>query len=113
MSLSNMHLSDHTDKNISEICLYMTSTLCPVGAASDRCNQPFQNRQRAWKQQRGQGFGWSFSSVRNLLPNLLSSDKELNLNHDWMSGDSGREAPPDIRSVSVCGFLFVSGWLDK
>lgn len=27
MSLKNMHLSDHTDKNISEICLYMTSTL--------------------------------------------------------------------------------------
>lgn len=26
-----MHLSDHTDKNISETCLYMTSTLCPEG----------------------------------------------------------------------------------
>lgn len=26
-----MHLSDHTDKNISETRLYMTSTLCPEG----------------------------------------------------------------------------------
>lgn len=107
MSLSNMHLSDHTDKNISEICLYMTSTLCPAGAASDRCNQPFQNRQRAWKQHRGQGFGWLFSSVRNLLATLLSSDKELNLNHDCMSGDSGRKASPDKRSVSVAFYLSV------
>lgn len=26
-----MHLNDHSDKNISEICLYMTPTLFPKG----------------------------------------------------------------------------------